>query len=123
MFFAQKALRKLVGDWKFVVVTDRVELDDQIAKTFAACGACNDDVDTHADSGAHLRELLRGNYRYVFTLIHKFQTPEVLCDQSDVIVLTDEAHRSQYDTLAVNMRSALPKALFLAFTGTPVNGG
>jgi type I restriction enzyme R subunit len=56
----------------------------------------------------------------VFTLIHKFQTPEVLCDRRDVIVLTDEAHRSQYDTLAMNMRAALPKALFLAFTGTPL---
>ncbi len=123
VFFAQKVLRKLVGDWKFVVVTDRVELDEQIAKTFAAVGACKDDVDNHAESGAHLRDLLRGNHRYVFTLIHKFQTPEVLCDQSDVIVLTDEAHRSQYDTMAVNMRSALPRALFLAFTGTPLIAG
>jgi type I restriction enzyme R subunit len=77
----------------------------------------------HAESGAHLRELLRGNHRYVFTLIHKFQTPELLCDRPDVIVLTDEAHRSQYDTLALNMRAALPKALFLAFTGTPLIAG
>ncbi len=67
--------------------------------------------------------MLRGNHRYVFTLIHKFQTPELLCDRSDVIVLTDEAHRSQYDTLALNMRAALPKALFLAFTGTPLIAG
>ena len=74
----------------------------------------------HAGSGAELRELLRGNHRYVFTLIHKFQTPEMLCDRPDVIVLTDEAHRSQYDTLALNMRAALPKALFVAFTGTPL---
>ena len=123
VFFAQKVLRKLVGDWKFVVVTDRVELDEQIAKTFAACGACKDDVNTHAESGTHLRNLLAGNHRYIFTLVHKFQTPEVLCDRSDLIVLTDEAHRSQYDTLAVNMRSALPKALFLAFTGTPLIAG
>jgi len=106
-----------------VVVTDRVELDDQIAKTFAACGAVTDAQDCHAGSGAHLRELLRGNHRYVFTLIHKFQSPEMLCDRSDVIVLTDEAHRSQYDTLAVNMRAALPKAMFLAFTGTPLIAG
>jgi type I restriction enzyme R subunit len=77
----------------------------------------------HAASGAHLRELLRGNHRYVFTLVHKFQTPELLCDRSDVIVLTDEAHRSQYDTLALNMRAALPKAMFLAFTGTPLIAG
>src|SRR5581483_2384467 len=67
--------------------------------------------------------LLAGNNRYVFTLIHKFQTPELLCDRRDVIVLTDEAHRTQYDTLALNMRSALPNALFLAFTGTPLIAG
>ncbi len=125
VFFAQKVLRKVEGNWTFVVVTDRVELDDQIAKTFKATGAVSEveGDECHAASGAHLRELLRGNHRYVFTLIHKFQTPEMLCDRPDVIVLTDEAHRSQYDTLALNMRSALPKAMFLAFTGTPLIAG
>ena len=73
VFFAQKVLRKITGNWTFVVVTDRVELDDQIAKTFAACGAVTDAQDCHAGSGAHLRELLRGNHRYIFTLIHKFR--------------------------------------------------
>jgi type I restriction enzyme R subunit len=122
VFFAQKVLRKMEGNWTFVIVTDRVELDDQIAKTFKATGAVSESEgdQCHASSGAHLRDLLRENHRYVFTLIHKFQTPEMLCDRSDVIVLTDEAHRSQYDTLAVNMRVSLPKALFLAFTGTPL---
>ena len=125
VFFAQKVLRKTAGNWTFVVVTDRVELDEQIAKTFKAAGAVSEAEgdQCHAASGAHLRELLRGNHRYVFTLIHKFQTPEMLCDRPDVIVLTDEAHRSQYDTLALNMRAALPKALFLAFTGTPLIAG
>ncbi len=125
VFYAQKVLRKLVGNWTFVVVTDRTELDDQIAKTFKAVGAVSEaeGEECHAASGAHLRELLRGNHRYVFTLVHKFQTPELLCDRSDVIVLTDEAHRSQYDTLALNMRSALPKAMFMAFTGTPLIAG
>jgi type I restriction enzyme R subunit len=125
MFFAQKVLRKLAGNWTFVIVTDRVELDEQIAKTFKAAGAVSEAEgdQCHASSGAHLRELLRGNHRYVFTLVHKFQTPEPLCDRSDVIVLTDEAHRSQYDTLALNMRAALPKAMFLAFTGTPLIAG
>ena len=104
-------------------MTDRVELDDQIARTFAACGAVTDANECHAGSGAHLKELLGGNNRYVFTLIHKFQTTDVLCDRRDVIVMTDEAHRSQYDTLAVNMRSALPNAMFLAFTGTPLIAG
>jgi type I restriction enzyme R subunit len=122
VFFAQKVLRKIPGNWTFVIVTDRVELDDQIAKTFKTTGAVSE-AECHAASGAHLRELLRGNHRYVFTLIHKFQTPDLLCDRPDVIVLTDEAHRSQYDTLAVNMRSALPKALFIAFTGTPLIAG
>lgn len=125
VFFAQKVLRKLPGNWTFVIVTDRVELDDQIAKTFKASGAVSEAEgdQCHATSGVHLRELLRGNHRYVFTLIQKFQTPELLCDRSDVIVITDEAHRSQYDTLALNMRAALPKALFLAFTGTPLIAG
>jgi type I restriction enzyme, R subunit len=125
VFFAQKVLRKLAGNWTFVVVTDRVELDDQIAKTFKATGAVSqaEGDECHAGSGAHLRELLRGNHRYVFTLIQKFQTPEMLCDRPDVIVLTDEAHRSQYDTLALNMRAALPRAMFLAFTGTPLIAG
>ncbi len=125
VFFAQKILRKLPGNWTFVVVTDRVELDDQIAKTFKACGAVSEaEGDAcHAQSGAELRQLLAENHRYVFTLIHKFQTPEVLCDRADVIVLTDEAHRSQYDTLAMNMRAAMPKAMFLAFTGTPLIAG
>jgi type I restriction enzyme R subunit len=125
VFFAQKVLRRLSGNWTFVVATDRVELDDQIAKTFKACGAVSEAEgdQCHAASSAHLRELLRGNHRYVFTLVHKFQTPEMLCDRPDVIVLTDEAHRSQYDTLALNMRAALPNALFLAFTGTPLIAG
>ncbi|MBX7244145.1 MAG: type I restriction endonuclease subunit R [Candidatus Sumerlaeaceae bacterium] len=125
VFFAQKVLRKLAGNWTFVVVTDRTELDVQIAKTFKATGAVSETEgdECHAESGAHLRELLRGNHRYVFTLVHKFQTSEILCDRSDVIVLTDEAHRSQYDTLALNMRAALPRAQFLAFTGTPLIAG
>lgn len=125
VFFAQKVLRKVAGNWTFVVVTDRVELDDQIAKTFKAAGAISqaEGDACHAASSAHLRDLLRGNHRYVFTLIHKFQSPEMLCDRPDVIVLTDEAHRSQYDTLALNMRAALPRALFLAFTGTPLIAG
>ncbi|MDE2175870.1 MAG: type I restriction endonuclease subunit R [Betaproteobacteria bacterium] len=125
VFFAQKVLRKLAGNWTFVVVTDRMELDDQIAKTFKTTGAVSEAEgdQCHAASGAHLRDLLRGNHRYVFTLIQKFQSPELLCDRSDVIVLTDEAHRSQYDTLALNMRAALPRAMFLAFTGTPLIAG
>ncbi|MDZ4401115.1 type I restriction endonuclease subunit R [Prosthecobacter sp.] len=125
VFYSQKILRTVPGDWTFVIVTDRVELDEQIATTFKACGAVSEAEGEicHASSGEHLRELLRGNHRYVFTLVHKFQTPEMLTDRRDVIVLTDEAHRSQYDTLALNMRAALPNAIFVAFTGTPLIAG
>ena len=75
-----------------------------------------------------LRRLLTEDHRYVFTLIHKFRTDPgtlhpVLSERDDIIVLTDEAHRSQYDTLAMNMRTALPKAKFVAFTGTPLIAG
>jgi type I restriction enzyme R subunit len=125
VFFAQKVLRKVPGNWTFVVVTDRVELDDQIAATFKAVGAVSqaESDRCHAQSGAALRELLAGNHRYVFTLIHKFQTPDLLTDRADIVVLTDEAHRSQYDLLALNMRGALRRAIFLAFTGTPLIAG
>jgi type I restriction enzyme, R subunit len=123
VFYAQKILRTVPGNWTFVVITDRVELDDQIANTFAACGAVDDATQYHASNGAHLRRLLSENHRYVFTLINKFQTGDVLCDRRDVIVIADEAHRSQYDTLAMNMRAALPHALFVAFTGTPLIAG
>ncbi|WP_108662955.1 type I restriction endonuclease subunit R [Acuticoccus kandeliae] len=127
VFFCQKILRKVPGNWTFVIVTDRQELDEQIYRTFAAVDAVSDNR-TVATSGAHLRELLQRNDRYVFTLIHKFNTEKgeaypKLSDRRDVIVLTDEAHRSQYDTLALNMRNALPQAAFIGFTGTPLIAG
>ena len=124
-FYSQKIQRKIPGDWTFVIVTDRTDLDEQIAETFKAAGVVSQSEgdQCHAGSGAQLAELLRGNHRYVFTLIQKFRIPELLCDRSDVVVITDEAHRSQYDTLALNMRTALPKALFTAFTGTPLIDG
>ncbi len=81
-----------------------------------------------AQSREHLKELLRGNERYIFTLIQKFGTARgevypVLSTRSDIIVITDEAHRSQYDILAANMRAALPNAAFIGFTGTPLIAG
>jgi type I restriction enzyme R subunit len=119
MFFAQKVLRKLPGNWTFVVVTDRQELDRQIYKNFASAGVVTE-VRAQAESSEHLRQLLTEDHRYVFTLIHKFREPEMVSPRNDIIVITDEAHRSQYDTLALNMRTALPNASFLAFTGTPL---
>jgi type I restriction enzyme R subunit len=111
------------------MVTDRKELDEQLHGEFADAGAISREAQVHAESVANLRELLAADHRYVFTLIHKFQTTggetvmPVLSDRSDVIVITDEAHRSQYDTLALNMRRALPNASFMGFTGTPLVAG
>lgn len=127
VFFTQKIHRKIPGNWTFVIVTDRNELDEQIYKTFAATGAVNE-AEAHAESGAHLKQLLTEDHRYVFTLIQKFGTKKgetypKLSDRQDIIVITDEAHRSQYDTLAMNMRTALPHAAFLGFTGTPLVAG
>ena len=84
--------------------------------------------EVHAEDIQGLRQLLREDHRYIFTLIQKFQTNDdephpVLSDNSKVIVITDESHRSQYDTLALNMRTALPNAAFIAFTGTPLIAG
>ncbi len=124
MFFAQKVMRKVPGNWTFVVVTDRQELDGQIYTHFASSGVVTE-TRAQAESSMHLRELLTEDHRYVFTLIHKFRTEQgqphpVLSLRDDIIVITDEAHRSQYDSLALNMRTALPNAAFLAFTGTPL---
>ncbi len=130
IFFSQKVLRKFQGNYTFVVVTDRKELDGQIYKNFANVGAAKEPEESvHAKSIEHLRELLSGDHRLVFTLIQKFQMQEgenqfpVLSDRSDIIVMTDEAHRSQYDLLALNMRNALPRANFIGFTGTPLIKG
>lgn len=128
LFFAQKVLRKIPGHWTFVVVTDRKELDNQIYKTFASASGVLTQPEVHAENIVHLRQLLSEDHRYIFTLIHKFQTTgneahPVLSDRSNIIVITDEAHRSQYDTLALNMRTALPNAAFIAFTGTPLITG
>lgn len=123
IFFSQKILRKFEGDYTFLIVTDRKELDEQIYRNFLNVGAVTEQ-EVHAESGDHLRQLLTENHRNVFTLIHKFgDIRESVSDRSDIIVITDEAHRTQYDLLALNMRTALPGAAFIAFTGTPLMVG
>jgi type I restriction enzyme R subunit len=126
LFFTQKVLRREPGNWTFVMVTDRAELDDQLYGEFKDAGVVEGHV--QADSSAQLRRLLGEDHRYVFTLIHKFRTTgneamPVCSDRDDVIVITDEAHRTQYSALALNMRHALPNASFLGFTGTPLIAG
>src|SRR5260370_7230449 len=121
---SQKVLRKIPGNWTFLIVTDRQELDEQIYKNFQEVGAVTE-KEVHAESGAHLQQLLREDHRNIFTLIHKFhnepgQKYPKLSDRFDIIVITDEAHRTQYDQLALNMRNALPNAAFIGFTVTPL---
>lgn len=129
VFFAQKVLRKLPGNYTFVIVTDRNELDGQIYKNFANAGVVTEAEErVRADSGEHLKDLLKEDHRYLFTLIQKFHTDPgknypMISERADIIVMTDEAHRSQYDLLALNMRNALPNAAFIGFTGTPLMGG
>ncbi|MDY0130940.1 MAG: type I restriction endonuclease subunit R, partial [Methanosarcina vacuolata] len=127
IFFTQKILRKFPGNYTFVVVTDRDELDEQIYQNFQNAGVISE-VGVQARSSRHLRQLLTEDHRLVFTLLHKFGTNKgvkhpLLSDRDDIIVIADEAHRTQYDTLAQNMRDALPNANFIGFTGTPLMAG
>ncbi|NJN82675.1 MAG: type I restriction endonuclease subunit R [Caldilineaceae bacterium] len=125
LFFARKIHRKLGGNFTFLVLTDRDDLDTQIYKTFAGCGLVNNDREPcRAASGDHLRTLLRQQNRYVFSLIQKFSqdvSPEApYSRRDDIIVMSDEAHRTQYGRLSLNMRNALPQASYIGFTGTPL---
>jgi type I restriction enzyme R subunit len=122
VFLTEKIHRKLSAAWSFVVITDRTELDDQIASTYTNCGRANSSTD-QARSSAALRSMLRDqNRRYVFGLIQKYhkRVTEPYSEREDIIVLSDEAHRTQYGRLALNMRKGLPRAKFLGFTGTPL---
>ena len=122
VFLTEKIRRRVSAAYTFVVVTDRTELDDQIAGTYTHCGRANAKHD-QAQTGASLRAMLRDSNRsYVFTLIQKYRerVTEPYSERDDIIVISDEAHRSQYGRLALNMRKGLPNAKFLGFTGTPL---
>jgi type I restriction enzyme R subunit len=122
-FFAEKVRRTVPGNFTFVLMTDRDDLDSQIYKTFMGCGVA-DAQTPRASSGRELQRLLSENHRYVFSLIHKFNqevTPDApYSERDDIIVVSDEAHRTQSGKLARNMRMALPNAAFIGFTGTPL---
>tara|TARA_Y100001958_G_C21232193_1_gene558043 strand:+ start:1 stop:2610 length:2610 start_codon:yes stop_codon:yes gene_type:complete len=123
--FAKKVRRKLGGDFTFLVLTDRQDLDNQIYKTFAGVGLSDNDKDPcRAESGAALKDLLSQHKAFVFALVQKFNQEITkggeYSGRSNIIVMTDEAHRTQYGTLAKNMRDALPNASFIGFTGTPL---
>jgi type I restriction enzyme R subunit len=125
LFFSQKIHRKISGKFTFLIVTDREDLDSQIYKTFAGCGIVDNKRETvRVSSGDSLRKMMAEHKPYLFTMIHKFNQdvdPEhPYSTRDDVIVISDEAHRTQYGRLALNMRNALPNANYIGFTGTPL---
>jgi len=122
-FFAEKVRRIVPGNFTFLLMTDRHDLDSQIYKTFVGCGIA-DAQTPRAGSGKELETLLKANPRYLFSLIHKFNQDvnpkEPYSERDDIIVISDEAHRTQSGRLARNMHLALPNAAFIGFTGTPL---
>ena len=124
VLFTRKVHRKLGGNFTFLVLTDREDLDTQIYKTFAGCSVVSEKEECRAANGRHLNELLTQHKAYVFSLIQKFnqkvEPEQPYSDREDIIVITDEAHRTQYGTLALNLRNALPRASYIGFTGTPL---
>lgn len=124
VFLAQKIRRKFEGSPTFVILTDRDELNKQISDTFENCGLLGDVKASRfiATSGADLIQKLKGNPSFIFTLIQKFNKPDTkpILPEHDVIIMSDEAHRSQYGIFADNMMKLLPTAARIGFTGTPL---
>lgn len=127
VIFVRKVKRKLHGNFTFLIITDREDLDTQIHKTFVRAEVIGDKEECQPKNAVQLREFLSGNKPMVFTLIHKFQYDKtkkypILSERNDIFVLVDEAHRTQYKQLAENMHTGLPNANYIAFTGTPLLG-
>ncbi len=127
IFLVRKVFRTLAGSYTFVVITDREDLDSQIYKNFVRTKTVLESDAAQPQNSEKLRDYLGHNKRMVFSLIHKFRYDKgkqypVLSERDDIIVIVDEAHRSQYKELAENMRAGLPNAAYLAFTGTPLLG-
>ena len=127
VMFVRKVKRKLNGNFTFLIITDRDDLDTQIHKTFVRSEVIGDKEECQPKNAEQLREFLSSNKPMVFTLIHKFQYDKtkkypVLSERDDIFVLVDEAHRTQYKQLAENMHTGLPNANYIAFTGTPLLG-
>jgi type I restriction enzyme R subunit len=123
-FFAEKVRRRVPGNFTFVIMTDREDLDDQIYKTFVGASIADPKTTPRAGSAKELETLLKENHRFIFTLIQKFRREEPPKEpyslRDNIIVISDEAHRTQAGKLARNMRLALPYASFIGFTGTPL---
>ncbi len=125
VFFAKKVRRKIEGAPTFVILTDREELNSQISSTFENCGLLGKNIKASqfiATSGEDLVKKLQGNPSFIFTLIQKFNrsNEKPIYPDHDIIIMSDEAHRSQYGIFADNMMKLLPTAARIGFTGTPL---
>lgn len=124
VFLSQKIRRKFAGSPTIVVLTDREELNTQISDTFENCGLLGKTKASKfiATSGEDLINKLKGNPSFIFTLIQKFnkKVDEPIIPDHDIIIMSDEAHRSQYGVFADNMVELLPTASRIGFTGTPL---
>lgn len=125
IFLSRKIFRKFTGNYTFVIITDRDDLDGQIYRNFLNTGTVKKKEAAQPGDSKEMRDYLSRNMRFIFTLIQKFRYDKgkeypLLSDRSDIIVIVDEAHRSQYKGLAENLRKGVPNAQFLAFTGTPL---
>ena len=124
LFLSQKIRRKFAGSPTIVILTDRDELNSQISDTFENCGLLGKTKASQfiATSGTDLIEKLSGNPSFIFTLIQKFNKPDTqpIIPDHDIIVMSDEAHRSQYGIFADNMMKLLPTVARIGFTGTPL---
>ena len=124
LFFVQKVLWKMPGKWSFVIVTDRIEDDENLYRTFEMAGIVADE-NSRAQNSKHLRELLNENNGVIFTTIQKFSANGddslVLSERGNIIALVYEANTSQYGEYALNMRKAIPNAAFIGFTSALSN--
>ncbi|MEQ8684226.1 MAG: type I restriction endonuclease subunit R [Imperialibacter sp.] len=130
IFFTRKIRRKMTGNWSFLIITDRQDLDDQIYRNFKETDTIIETKEQKENyyrpsSRDKLREYMQSNRTYLFSMIYKFGIEKGkkyphLTDRDDWIVIVDEAHRTQYKGLAENMRIAIPNAKYIAFTGTPL---
>lgn len=129
MVFLSKALIWLeeLAQCRVIIVTDRVDLEDQLSRTFASGGVLTDrdKKDAMATTGKRLAEQIgKGNERVIFSIINKFGSAikhkDCYNDSPNIIVLVDEGHRSQNGENNIRMQQTLPKAAFIAFTGTPL---
>ncbi|ADX98336.1 type I restriction endonuclease subunit R [Mycoplasma suis] len=122
LFFAEKIKRKCGGNPIFIILCDRKELETQIYETFSEVGVLDSNRNCKVESKEDLKEKLKAKHSYVFSLIHKFHNASLtpIDEDREIIIIVDEAHRTQYGSMSVSLYKFLPKASRIGFTGTPL---